>query len=124
MIENIAKHRLEELDNNDMLTIKVDFFDILLRAPNEIAGLRKALVEGRINGSSYIGECSCLIGTIANIKGCEIDAIGNGIAPYKSRPSEIWFTVIYVGDDPSNNQASRITVEWIDEFLELIKTHK
>ena len=42
----------------------------LTENPREAAGVAKALKEGRVNGSTYLGDCACLVGTIANVRGC------------------------------------------------------
>jgi hypothetical protein len=101
-------------------TFKVDIFDILLRAPKEIVAVRSALVEGRVNGSVYSGACSCLVGTIATARGVEYRELGSGIEPNSSRPAEQWFMQIKEGDTPENSSAVKLTVEWVDEFLELL----
>ena len=108
------------LDGARLGPIRGDFFDILLRAPNEVAGLRAALVEGRVNGSTYTGECACLVGTIANVRHTDYQRLGNGIKPDSGRPAEIWFMAIRKGDTPETNQVSAITVAWVDEFLGLM----
>ncbi len=100
--------------------IKTDFFDVLLRAPAEVAGLRAALIAGKVNGSTYKGDCACLVGTIANVRGVECYGLGNGIRPDSSRPIERWFLAITEGDTPETNQVSKIVVEWLDEFVELL----
>ncbi len=106
----------------DLSEQKNDFWSILLRAPREIAGLRLALVEGRVDGSTYEGTCSCLVGSIANIRGVDYQDVGNGISPNASRPAERWFMGIRKGDTPETNQISRITVEWLDEFAVLLNS--
>ena len=93
----------------------------MLRSPNEIAGLRLSLVDGKVDGSVYEGECACLVGTLANVRGCKYSELGNGILPNSSRPSEQWFMAIKKGDTPETNSVSKITVEWVDEFINLIK---
>jgi uncharacterized protein YjbI with pentapeptide repeats len=100
---------------------KTDFWEILLRAPREIAGLRSALVEGRVDGSTYEGVCACLVGTIANVRGINYDDLGNGIKPDSDRPAERWFMNIRKGDTPETNQVSALTVQWLDEFVGLLE---
>ena len=108
------------LSGANLSSFKTDFFDVLLRATKEVAGLRAALVAGRVDGSTYKGECACLVGTIARVRNVEFNALGNGIKPDSGRPAEQWFISIRKGDTPETNQISAITVEWIDEFVELI----
>ena len=108
----------------DLQIFKTDFFDTLLRAPKEIDGLRNALVEGRVNGSLYEGVCACLKGTIANIRKCYHEELGAGIVCDSSLPAEQWFAMIKEGDTPKTNQASRLSVEWLDEFKLLLEAAK
>ena len=100
---------------------KTDFFDTLIRAPKEIDGLKQALIDGKVSGSQYEGECACLVGTIANIRHEKYTELGNGLVPNSSRPAEQWFMNINRGDTPENNQVSKITVEWINEFKQLLE---
>ena len=100
--------------------IKTDLFDVLLRAPREVAGLRAALVAGRVDGSTYEGECACLVGTIAHVRGGQYDALGNGLRPDSGRPIESFFMSIRRGDTPETNGAAKVALEWIDEFTALI----
>jgi hypothetical protein len=112
---NFAGSNLREANLGE---IKADFFKRLAIVPNEIPGLRKALVGGKVDGSAYQGECRCFVGTVAKTRGCEYDKI-EGLKPDGYSPTERWFTGISVGDTPKTNQVSAITVEWIDEFLTL-----
>jgi hypothetical protein len=100
--------------------IKADLFDVLLRAAREIDGLRAALITGRVDGSTYEGECACLVGTIAHVRGGQYDALGNGLKPDSGRPIERFFMAIRKGDTPETNSASKVALEWIDEFQALL----
>ena len=108
-----------DLSRADLSGVKKDFWDILIRAPREVAGLRATLVGGKVDGSTYQGSCACLVGSIANIRGVGYHALGNGITPNSSRPAERWFLAIKSGDTPDTNQISKLTVEWLDEFVSL-----
>ena len=108
------------LSDANLSPVKADYFDVLLRAPHEIAGLRAALVAGRVDGSTYEGECACLVGTIAHVRGGQYDALGNGIKPDSGRPIERFFMGIRKGDTPESNQCSALAVEWLDEFAGLL----
>jgi hypothetical protein len=103
------------LDGANLDGIKNDFFEIILNTPNELPGLRLAVVEGRINGSVYEGECACLVGTIAKVRGCLYTAIP-GVEPRGGRPIERFFTALKPGDSPDNHPVAKIVVDWIDEF--------
>jgi hypothetical protein len=104
------------LTRANLTAIKADFFRILKSAPAEIPALRNALVEGHIDGSTYEGECACLVGTIANARRCPYEEIP-GVAPDSSRPAERWFLAIGRGDTPESNPVAKVTLEWTDEFL-------
>lgn len=94
---------------------KNDFWSILLKSQNEIGGLKNALNEGRVDGSTYEGACACLVGTIANVKGCNYKML-EGIAPDSNRPAEKWFMGIRKGDTPETSEMAKLTLEWIEEF--------
>jgi uncharacterized protein YjbI with pentapeptide repeats len=104
----------------DMAPIRNDFWDVLIRARHEIAGLRLALIEGRVNGSTYEGDCACLVGTIANIKHVEYKSM-ELLKPDSSRPIEQFFFGINKGDTPETSQHSKIVIGWIDEFQSLME---
>ena len=118
---NLSRADLSDanLSRADLSGAKNDFWDILIRAPREVAGLRAALVSGKVDGSTYQGSCACLVGSIANIRGVEYTGLGNGITPNSSRPAERWFLAIKSGDTPDTNPISKLTVEWLDEFVSL-----
>ena len=115
-----ANLRDVNLSGANLRGVKTDFFDVLLRAPHEIAGLRAALVAGRVDGSTYSGECACLVGTIANVRHANYDSLGNGLSPDNSRPIEGWFMNISKGDTPETNQCSALAIEWLDDFVSLL----
>jgi hypothetical protein len=101
------------LRDADLSVIRNDLFDVLLRSRHEVPGLLLALREGRIDGSTYSGECACLCGTIANVRGVNHHTLGfvDG-----SRPIERWFLNIGKGDKPETSSVAKITEEWIEEF--------
>ena len=78
--------------------------------------LLTALREGRIDGSTYTGECACLCGTIANVRHVSVEKLDFRDA---ERPAERWFLGIRPGDTPDNNQLAKITEGWINDFLVL-----
>jgi hypothetical protein len=83
-------------------------FSILDQAPAEVPALREAIVEGKINGSTYSdGKCGCLCGTIGIVHaGAAGEDVVNqaiedlGIKPDGSRPAEQWIIAVRLGDKP------------------------
>jgi hypothetical protein len=104
------------LDRASLDYIRNDFWDVLLRAQPEIPGLLAALREGRIDGSTYTGDCACLAGTIANIRCVPLSELGFANS---DRPIERWFLGIRKGDTPATNQHAMIVEAWIAEFQSL-----
>ena len=96
--------------------VRDDFWAVLSAVPKEAEGLRLAIIEGRIDGSTYQGECACLVGTIANIQHVSYLSVPN-LKPNASRPIERFFAGIAKGDTPETNQFSKLALEWIDEWL-------
>ena len=114
-----ANLTVANLTRADLLRFKNDFWRVLLFAKNEIPALRQALIDGKINGSAYEGECACLKGTIANAMHCDYNAMPGLVADI-SEPSEQWFLQIQIGMKPETSNVVKITVSWIDEFVELL----
>ncbi len=114
---NLSRANLDgaNIQNQTFRNVQVDFENVLLLAPLELPALRQAIVDGRINGSVYEGECACLVGTIANIKGCNYQAI-EGLQPNATRPAEWFFGFIKEGDTPDSSQFSALVLKWLDEF--------
>jgi uncharacterized protein YjbI with pentapeptide repeats len=106
-----------DLRKANLRKIKMDFYKVLDKAKPEVEGLKQALLEGRVDGTVYKGECACLIGTIAHLRGASTKQL-EGIIPNASRPIEEWFYGIREKDTPETNQFSAIAVEWIDEYLQ------
>lgn len=106
-----------DLRTADLSAIKDDVRSVLWEAQDEIPGLIQAMQEGRIDGSVYQGECACLMGTIANLRGVPSHAL-EAPEPDANRPAERWFLAIRKGDTPENHHIAEITMEWIEEFLD------
>ena len=106
-----------DLSSADLCSVKNDLWAVLTCAPKEAQGLRQAIIDGKIDGSTYEGDCACLVGTIANIRHCKYDAVPK-LRPDSNRPAEQFFLAIRKGDKPENNQCSKIALAWIDEWLE------
>ena len=107
----------ENLPEEYFTMCRDDFWAVLSGSPVEIPGLRKAIVEGRIDGSTYEGECACLVGTIANVKGCNYQKLET-VKANSNRPAEQFFMNIKKGDKPEKNQFSKLALGWLDEFTE------
>ena len=118
---NLSKVNLSgaDLSGANLSVIKNDFWAVLLHARNEVIALRKSLIEGNVDGSTYEGSCACLVGTIAKAKGCKYDSIPD-LTPQSSRPAERFFLAIRQGDTHENNQCSKLAVEWIDEWVSFL----
>jgi uncharacterized protein YjbI with pentapeptide repeats len=107
----------EQLLTADLSAIREHFLSILEANPNEVAALRTALVEGKIDGSAYEGAnaqgefCGCLVGTIANAKKVSHKSLN----PNLDSPAERWFLAIQKGNTPVSNPISAITIDWLDE---------
>src|SRR5580700_10222822 len=96
---------------------KADFIAVIEQAPNEVPALISALQEGRVDGSTYSGECSCLVGTIATAQGLDVDSDEFKIKKDSSRPAERFFLGIRKGDTPENNPLSKIALGWAKDWL-------
>ncbi len=105
-----------DLRGADLRAFRDDIWAVLSASPAEVPGLRDAISVGRIDGSTYEGNCCCLVGTLANKRGCGYDAIP-GLTPDSSRLAEVWFAGIKEGDTPETNSMSKQALEWVDEWL-------
>ena len=111
-----ANFRGADLSRANLNEVREEFFAKNSQQPEEVAGLRGLLVEGKIKGTSYDGDCSCYVGSLERLanqhgKECRIKRDSNSL-------TERWFLGINEDDTPKNNQVSAITVEWIDEWTE------
>jgi hypothetical protein len=83
-----------------------DIIFILQSLRKEVPYLKQSLIDGKVDGSTYDGDCSCLVGTLGNADG-GVDAVCNAIPFYQKgtqNPGENWFLNIHKGDTPENNQ--------------------
>jgi hypothetical protein len=106
------------LSGANLLPIKADFIEVISQAPREVPALIEALKAGRVDGSTYSGECACLVGTIANARGIDVDSAELGIPKDSSRPVERFFMAIRKGDTPETNAASKLALEWAEAWLD------
>lgn len=106
-----------DLRGANLVIVRDDVWAVLSSAPSEVVGLRKAIIDGKIDGKTYDGECACLVGTLANTRHCNYNAIPL-LQPDSSRPAERFFLAIKPGDTPEKSQAAKLALEWIDQWLE------
>ena len=93
-----------------------DYYDVLANAHAEVPDLLAAIRKGRIDGSAYLGECACLVGTVANIRRVNYRQL-DGIVPRWDRPAELFFLGIRKGDTPANSAFSALAEMWTEEWL-------
>jgi len=110
----IESGQLSKLDS-----ARNDFWAKLLVLKNEIPAFKEKLISGEIDGSCYEGECCCLVGTFANIRGVNYTKL-DGIYPDSNSPTERWFLGIKKGDNPENSIIVKTTLDWIEQFELLI----
>ena len=92
-----------------------DFMSKLSLQKDEAIGLFQALLDGKVDGSSYEGDCACFVGTLAKVKACHYFQLT--VKAESSSPTEKFFLAIKKGDTPENNPISEIVACWIVEFL-------
>jgi len=80
---------------------------------NEIRALRRALVEGRVDGSRYDGECACLVGTLEAVRGHGENSV---VRRDGGSPAERWYLSIHRVPAARHSMAAA-AVEWIDDYL-------
>jgi hypothetical protein len=104
------------LSRANLSAIRDDLWSVLDSAPAEAQAVRDALLTGKVDGSTYSGDCCCLVGTMANARGCYYRDM-DGLRPDSSRAAERWFLAIRPGMTSETSQIVRITVAWVDEWL-------
>ena len=105
-----------DLTGANLTTIRDDIWAVLSSSPSEVVGLRQAVLDGTIDGSTYEGACCCLVGTLAKNRRCGYRDIPT-LTPNASRPAERFFAAIRPGDTPENSQFSQVALEWVDQWL-------
>lgn len=110
-----AEIPLKVLRQANLTSIRDDIWAVLCASPHEAYAIREALMEGRVDGWAYTGECACLIGTIANARHCDFEEIP-GLIPDSYRPAESFFYAIKPGDTPRNSPFAKLVIEWIDQW--------
>ena len=113
---NLHGADLEKLPQDYINQCSRDMLFIFEHLKSELPGLRKALIEGRVDGTQYEGECACLIGTLGNLDG-GVDKVCEAIPFYEKgihNPGEAWFLNIHKGDTPEDNQFAAHALKLID----------
>ncbi|NTG07200.1 pentapeptide repeat-containing protein [Rhizobium rhizogenes] len=103
----------------NLRSFKADLWMTLTQNRHEVPALVAALRDGRVDGSTYEGDCACLVGTIANAKDVSYEVLDHGA----SNPAEQWFAMIRKGDKPEDDSAggfaSKMALEWATEWCVL-----
>ena len=115
-----ANLRDANLRDANLTPIRDDIWAVLSSAPAEVPSLIAALKNGKVDGSTYEGDCCCLVGTIANARHCEYNEI-TGLEPNSGRPAERFFLGIKKGDTPETSKFSALAVQWAEEWLNRMK---
>lgn len=112
------------LGGADLDFFKTDLIAEILKLPNELEFLKAAIVEGRIDGSTYTGECACLAGTLAHARHFDLNGVKEIPTDCRllfvlksSSPRELWFANIRRGDTPKTNQCAKIALDWVEEAI-------
>lgn len=108
-----------KIPNQWIEVCKADTFEILKQLHGDAAFLKRALVEGKVDGSTYRGKHACLVGTLANASRedlrdfCRKRKYDSSLYRY----GEQWFYQIRLGDTPQNNLFARHALVWCEEIL-------
>ena len=97
-----------------------DVWAVLSSAPAEAEAVLAALRAGKVDGSTYSGDCACLVGTIAKTRGCSTDQLG-ALEPDANRLAETWFTQIKPGNTPENHEPTRLAAEWVSQWIDAMR---
>jgi Pentapeptide repeats (8 copies) len=116
-----ANLRGANLSDANLRPIRDDLWAVLSASPREVEFLRDALIAGKVDGSTYDGECACLIGTIAHGAGLPYNSLPV-LKPNSYRPIERFFTGINKGDTPETSQVSKLALEWTDQWLANVRS--
>jgi len=116
---NLRDADLAKLPTDYINQCSRDILFILNCLKSEVPGLRKALVDGKVDGSQYEGDCACLIGTLGKLDG-GVDQVCETIPFYEKgthNMGETFFLNIREGDTPETNSFSKHAVMLCDMVL-------
>ncbi len=111
---------LEKLPQSYINSASRDMLFIFEHLKSELPFLRDKLVKGEIDGNVYEGDCSCLVGTLANADRIPVDKVCKVIPFYDKgthNPGEAWFLNIHKGDTPENNAFAAHALFLINSIL-------
>ena len=123
---NLRGADLKNLPQSYINQCSRDMLFVFQSLKSELPALRKLLIEGKVDGTQYEGDCACLIGSLGNIDGgidkvCEtIPFYDKGLHNY----GEQWFYQIREGDTPKTNQFAKHALKLIDMVLKPKKVKK
>ena len=125
----VANLTRANLTRANLEIFKKDLIAEILKLPDELENLRDTIIAGKINGSSYTGDCACLAGTIAKHRGLDNISSGDEIKENgcvfvadSSSPRERWFMMIAPGQNPENHQPAKVALDWVNEAI-VIRDH-
>ena len=108
------------LDERQLSIWRDDIWAVLSSAPHEAQAVLDALRAGRVDGSTYSGECACLVGTIAKARHCDFHALGV-LQPDSRRPAEQWFMQVRPGQTPQNHKPAAQAAQWVAEWIDAMR---
>ena len=97
-----------------------DMLFIFEHLKHELPYLRNKLVQGKVNGSQYEGECACLIGSLGKGNKECVDKVAKAIPYYEmglQNMGEQWFLNIKEGDTEKDSFFVRHALKLIDSVL-------
>ena len=110
-----ANLREVDLSQDQLIQFRDDIWAVLSSSPKEVDGLISALQNGKVDGSTYEGDCACLVGTIANTAHVEYDALPI-LKANSNRLAEVFFMLIKKGDTPKKSKWAKMALGWIEEW--------
>lgn len=93
---------------------QADLEDVLRENRDIASGFRERIVAGKVDGTSYTGECCCVLGHFSQERRVPHN-MTPGWKPYN--PIEQFINNIREGDTPENSPWSAKLLEWTDGFL-------
>ena len=113
---NLRGTDLKNLPQDFINQCSRDILFILGCLKSEVPALRKMLVEGKVDGTQYEGECACLLGSLANADG-GMEKVCAAIPFYEKgthNMGETFFLNIRKGDTPETNSFAKHAVMLCD----------